>query len=186
MTGIFLADSSAFKATGEQIALFSNVNSFATILFGLLIGSIIASMDDNKVLFSGVVFAFLGILWLVVAPTFVLSLLTGFLIGSSNVIIESSAYAIASKIIPEKFRGRLFGIYNASFFLSWGIAATLITGPIADYMIAIGLTNANAYRVSFLVALFIVSIGIVLLLYTFKHINEVLTGFNSPLLVKKD
>ena len=126
-------------------------------------------------MFTGVVFALFGILWLVVAPTFVFSLVTGFLIGSSNVIIESSAYAIASNIIPEEFRGRLFGIYNASFFLSWGIAATLITGPIADYMISIGLTNANAYRVSFLVASFIVSLGIVLLLYTFRHINEVLS-----------
>ena len=174
LTGIFLADPSAFNATGEQIALFSNINSFATILFGLLIGSIIASRDDNKILFTGVVFALLGILWLVVAPTFIFSLLTGFLIGSSNVIIESSAYAIASNIIPEEFRGRLFGIYNASFFLSWGIAATFITGPIADYMISTGLTDANAYRVSFLVASFIVTIGLILLVYTFKHVNEVL------------
>ncbi len=184
LTGIFLADSSAFNATGEQIAIFSNVNSFATILFGILIGSIIASMDDNKVLFTGVVFALLSILWLIVAPTFVWALLSGFLIGSSNVIIESSAYAIASNIIPEDFRGRLFGIYNASFFLSWGIAATFITGPIADYMISIGLSNANAYRFSFMVASLIVTIGIILLLYTFRHINSLILEQNNKQVVE--
>ena len=172
LTGIYLADGSSFGASDESIALFSNVSSIATIIIGVMIGTIIAKVDDNKVLLIGALTALLSIIWLILAPTFDQALISGFLIGASNVIIESSSYAITSKIIPEEFRGRLFGIYNATFFLSWGIAATLITGPTADYMITLGLTNANAYKVSFFVACLIVSLGIIVLLFSFKLVNE--------------
>jgi MFS family permease len=70
---------------------------------------------------------------------------------------------------PEEYRGRLFAYYNASFFLSWGIAATLVAGPIADLLIARGLSNADAYRGSFMVALVLIAIGIVVLLMSFRY-----------------
>lgn len=175
LISIYLADPSSFGASDESIALFSNVSSMATIIVGIMIGTIIAKVDDNKVLLVGAITALISILWLIVAPSFDLALISGFLFGTADVVIESSAYAITSKIIPEEFRGRLFGIYNATFFLSWGIAATLITGPTADYMISVGLSNANAYKVSFFVACLIVSIGIIVLLYSFRLVNEVLS-----------
>ena len=174
LTGIYLADPSAFGASDEQIALFSNVSSIATMIVGILIGTIIAKIDDNKVFLTGAITALLSILWLIVAPTFTLVLLTGFLVGASNVIIESSSYAIISNIIPESFRGRLFGIYNATFFLSWGIGASFITGPTADYMVSLGLSNASAYRVSFLFASIIVGLGIIILLVSTKLVNDVI------------
>lgn len=179
LTGIFLADPSAFGAGGEAIAIFSNISSIATIIVGILIGTIIAMMDDNKVLLTGAFSALIAILWLIATPTFLLSLVSGFLIGASNVIIESSSYAIVSTIIPEEFRGRLFGIYNATFYLSYGIAATTITGPTADYMISRGLSDAQAYRISFLVAALITAIGIIILFYSFKLINSLKAETNA-------
>ncbi|MHA2426318.1 MAG: MFS transporter, partial [Candidatus Thorarchaeota archaeon] len=73
ITGLFLAEPTAFGATGEEIALFSNVGSIATIITGILIGSVVAKRDDNKVLFVGVLIPMVGIGWLIFTPTFVLS-----------------------------------------------------------------------------------------------------------------
>jgi MFS family permease len=179
LTNIYLSDSSGFGVGGEEIGVYNSFISIAEIIAGLIIGTVIAKVNDNKVMLTGTIFSFLGILWLVIAPNFMLVLITGFLMGSSDVIIESSSYSIISKIIPEEFRGRLFGIFNATFFLSWGIAATFITGPTADYMISIGFSNADAYKISFLVALLIVSIGIFTLLFSFRHINNLLDSHSD-------
>jgi MFS family permease len=136
---------------------------------GLLLGSIVAKSDDNKVMMSGIILAILGISWLIVTPTFILTLLASFLIGASQVVIQSSSYSIVAKMAPKEYRGRLFAYYNASFFLSWGIAATLIAGPVADILIGQGLSNADAYRGSFIAAIILVAIGIVILMVSFRY-----------------
>ena len=73
---------------------------------------------------------------------------------------------------PEEYRGRLFAYYNATFFLSWGIAATFVAGPIADFLIGEGLTNADAYRGSFIAAIILIAIGIVVLLKSFSYTKK--------------
>lgn len=166
ITSLFLEDPTAFGASGEEIALFSNVGSIASMIAGLLLGSLIAKVNDNKVMISGILLSVVAILWLIVTPTFALSLIASFLIGAAQVVIQSSSYSIVAKMAPEEFRGRLFAYYNATFFLSWGIAATLVAGPVADLLIANGLSNADAYRGSFVAALILIAIGVfVLLLY---------------------
>jgi MFS family permease len=70
---------------------------------------------------------------------------------------------------PKEYRGRLFAYYNTTFFLSWGVAATIVAGPIADYLIAEGLSNADGYRGSFIAALILIAIGIVVLLVSFRY-----------------
>ncbi len=175
ITSLFLEDPSAFAASGEEIALFSNVGSVASMIAGLLLGSIIAKVDDNKVMFSGVLLSIIAISWLIYTPTFALALIASFLIGASQVIISSASYSIVARMAPEEYRGRLFAYYNATFFLSWGIAATLVAGPIADILIANGLSNADAYRGSFFAALILIAIGVcVLLLYlNYSRKNDV-------------
>lgn len=169
ITSIFLADSTAFGATGEEIAIYSNVGSIAVMLSGLLVGFIINKADDNKVMLFGIILSLAGISWLIATPTFMLALLASFLIGASQVVIESSSYSIVARMAPEEYRGRLFAYYNTTFFLSWGIAATLVAGPIADFLINSGLSNADAYRGSFIAALILVSIGIAILLVSFRY-----------------
>jgi MFS family permease len=73
---------------------------------------------------------------------------------------------------PKEYRGRLFAYYNTTFFLSWGIAATFIAGPIADILIGQGLSNANAYRGSFIAAIALVVIGVVILLAAFRYAQK--------------
>lgn len=168
ITSLFLQDPTGFNATGVDIGLYNNVRSIANMIAGLLIGSVIAKRDDNKVMFIGVILSILGISWLIITPSFNLALITSFIRGISETIIGASSYSIVAKMAPAEYRGRLFAYYNTTFFLSWGIAATLIAGPIADILIAQGLTKANAYRGSFVAAIVLVVIGIVSLLAAFR------------------
>ncbi|MGY5875613.1 MAG: MFS transporter, partial [Candidatus Thorarchaeota archaeon] len=173
ITSLFLEDPTGFIATGEEIALYSNVGSIASMIMGLLIGSIIAKADDNKFLVFGIVLSFVAISWLIFAPSFALVLIASFLIGASHVIIEASSYSIVARIAPEEYRGRLFAYYNATFFLSWGIAATLVAGPVADILIGQGQTNADAYRGSFVAALVIIFIGILILIRSYSYLKKI-------------
>jgi MFS family permease len=169
ITSLFLADPSAFNATGEQIALYANVGNVASMIAGLAVGSIIAKADDNRVMMFGIVLSVAAISWLTITPSFELALIASFLIGSSQVIIQSSSYSIVAKMAPEEYRGRLFAYYNATFFLSWGIAATLVAGPVADFLIARGFSDADAYRGSFMAALVLIGVGIVILILSLRY-----------------
>ncbi|TFG28519.1 MFS transporter, partial [Candidatus Thorarchaeota archaeon] len=179
ITGIFLDDPTGFNASGADIAVFSNIRSVANMIAGLMIGSVISRADDNKVMAAGVVSAIAGIAWLTITPTFSFSLIASFLQGISEVVISASSYSIVAKMAPKEYRGRLFAYYNTTFFLSWGIAATLIAGPIADILISQGISNANAYRGSFIAAIVIVLIGIVFLLVSFRYTRRNESSFNG-------
>jgi hypothetical protein len=48
-------------------------------------------------------------------------------------------------------------------FLSWGVAGTLIAGPIVDSLIRSGTGQVFAYRMSFLSAAVLVVVGMVVL-----------------------
>jgi MFS family permease len=181
ITGIFLDDPTGFNASGLDVALFSNIRSIANMIAGLLVGSVISKADDNKVLTAGVISAIAGIAWLTITPTFALSLIASFLQGVSEVVISASSYSIVAKMAPKEYRGRLFAYYNTTFFLSWGIAATLIAGPIADILISQGVSNANAYRGSFIAAIVIVLIGIVFLVVSFRYTHRNESLFNSEM-----
>lgn len=169
ITALFIEDPTGFNATGIEIAFYSNVRSIAAMIAGLMVGSVVAKADDNRVMISGTILSIVGISWLIVAPTFTLALIASFLRGASEVIIGASSYSIVARMAPEEYRGRLFAYYNATFFLSWGIAATFIAGPIADILIGQGLTNADAYRGSFLAAIALISIGVIILLQSFRY-----------------
>lgn len=169
ISSLFLADPTGFNATGEQIALYSNVGSVASMLAGILIGSVISKADDNRVMLFGVVLSVVGISWLAVAPSFILVIIASFLIGGSQVIIQASSYSIVAKMAPEEYRGRLFAYYNATFFLSWGIAATLVTGPISDFLIGQGLSNGTAYRGSFIAAIILILVGIIIFIKSVQY-----------------
>jgi MFS family permease len=167
--GLFLQDPTAFNASGPDIALYSNIGSIASMISGFIIGSVVSKSDDNKVMMSGIILALAGISWLIVTPTFALALVAAFLIGASQIIIQVSSYSIVARWAPEEYRGRLFAYYNATFFLSWGIAGTLVAGPVADFLIAGGSSDADAYRGSFIAAILLVVIGIAVLLISFRY-----------------
>jgi MFS family permease len=171
ITAFFLVDENAFSASDQQVAIYRNVSGIATMISGFLLGTLLTRVRDTIVLFTGAIFALVALLWLSVVTAFTFALISAALIGSAMVVIQASSYSVVAKIIPENFRGRLFAYYNAVFFLSWGIGATAITGPISDLLISQGYQEATAYRVSFLVAAFLVIVGIIVLIYAFRLIN---------------
>ncbi|MHA2002672.1 MAG: MFS transporter [Candidatus Thorarchaeota archaeon] len=173
ITALFIEDPTGFNAAGLDIALYSNVRSIAAMIAGLAVGSVVAKTDDNKVMITGAVLSIVGISWLIIASSFTLALIASFLRGASEVIINASSYSIVARMAPEEYRGRLFAYYNTTFFLSWGIAATFIAGPIADILIGQGLTNADAYRGSFVAAIVLIAIGVIILLQSFRYTRKI-------------
>jgi MFS family permease len=86
-----------------------------------------------------------------------------FLKGCAESIVVASSYALASVLIPPGKRGRRFGLFNATFFLSWGLAGTLIAGPLVDALLHAGHTAETAYRSAYWAAVVITLAGFVLL-----------------------
>ena len=84
--------------------------------------------------------------------------------GMCDVLIMTSSYALASLLIPSERRARLFGVYNASFFLSWGVGSTFVIGPVIDNAIENNTPIDEAYKSAFLVASLITMVGLGLLL----------------------
>jgi MFS family permease len=85
-----------------------------------------------------------------------------FLRGVGDAIIMAAAYTFASVLIPPHLRGRLFAWFNGTFFLSFGVAGTLIAGPIVDGLISAGYAQSWAYRLSFAVAAGLTIIGLLI------------------------
>ncbi len=172
MIGFFLVDVNAFSASDNQVALFRNVSGAATMVGGFLLGTASTKIKDSTLLTLGASFALSSLIWLAISPSFLLVLIAAILIGTAEVIINASSYAIVARLIPEEYRGQLFAYYNVTFFLSWGLGATLITDPISDLLIAQGTLEATAYRISFLVAALLVIIGLIILYFSFKQISK--------------
>ena len=81
-----------------------------------------------------------------------------------EVIIYAASYVIASNLIPSKSRAKLFGVYNTTFFLSWGLACTIISGPLIDFLINNGFEEVISYQAAFIVGALITGIGLVIFL----------------------
>jgi MFS family permease len=55
--------------------------------------------------------------------------------GTSRVWIQTTAYSMVNRVVPLEKRGKMMGYYNATFYLSWGLGGTILTGPIADAIV---------------------------------------------------
>jgi len=83
--------------------------------------------------------------------------------GISDGCVASSSYAFASTLIPPEKRGRYFAFYNSTFFLSWGLSATFLTGPLIDGLIRSGKGTVFAYRAGLLSGAALMAAGLCLL-----------------------
>jgi MFS family permease len=80
--------------------------------------------------------------------------------GWSEVMILASSYAFASILIPPGKRARLFSIFNATYFLSWGLPGTFIAGPITDLLLSYGASEVFSYQMAFVSAAIMTLIGL--------------------------
>ncbi len=149
-----------FNVSSRVLGYIFNTESVAIICFGLLAGRIGRWLGDGQSVCIGALIAIVYLLiysmthnlnWIYVASWFR---------GMADVIILASSYAFVSVLIPPERRGFLFGLFNATLFLSWGVAGTLIAGPIVDLLSHAGISQADSYRAAYLSGLVMVFIGL--------------------------
>jgi MFS family permease len=158
----YLTLESGFDVDSVLLSFIVNTRSVATILIGFTAGFLSKKFGHGKTLIMGTIIAIIGLI--ITALTGFLSFIFvgSFLIGTAEVLIYASSYAIASVLIPEEKRGKRFGIYNTTFFLSWGLASTLISGPLIDLLIFQGQTEVFAYQMAFMAGAIMCLIGLII------------------------
>ncbi len=161
-----------FNLPSLTLSHVANLRSVAIILAGFLAGWASGKAGNSNILFAASLAAAAGLVLLGSTDSLFYVCISIFLMGLADVTIIASSYELASQLIPPEKRGRLFSIFNATIFLSFGTASTLITGPVADILIYSGKTDTYAYKVSFLVAAGITLAGIILLVHLFTLLKK--------------
>jgi MFS family permease len=160
----FLDLADGFAASARTISLVLNVESATLIVVGLFVGFLGRKLGIKVLLILGAAAGLVSLLIHATAAWLGLMFVAAAFKGLSDGCVMAAAYTFASTLIPPEKRGRWFAIYNATFFLSWGLSATFITGPIIDRLIAAGAGTVPAYRAGFATAAGLITIGMVILL----------------------
>ncbi|MHA1729385.1 MAG: MFS transporter [Promethearchaeota archaeon] len=148
-----------FNVSSQTLSHISITYSIASIIIGLNIGRITKLTGYGENILLGTLVSVCGMLIFVFTNNLILIYIGNFLMGAAYVIISASTYAYVSELIPLKQRARLFAVYNATFFLSWGIAGTIISGPIIDFL---GSTKPLSYQIAILIGALIALIGFII------------------------
>jgi MFS family permease len=95
-------------------------------------------------------------------------------LGGSAAVLQSIAFAHSADLLPIEFQGTGFGVFNITLATGWGLAGFLIGGPVADILIHFGLSNAFAYRFSFLASTLLILFGTVsmIIIIIFKRLSS--------------
>ncbi|MCP4104954.1 MAG: MFS transporter [Desulfobacteraceae bacterium] len=151
-----------FAVSSRVLAYIVNTESAAIIIMGLLAGWIGQMIGNGRSVCFGACAAIGSLLIFMITADIRLIYLGSFLRGTGEVILLSSSYAFASVLIPPEKRGMLFGLFNATLFLSWGVAGTCIAGPIVDLLISSGAAKVFAYKMAYLSAVVITFLGLII------------------------
>jgi len=153
---------SPIGTTSFDIAMIRNSASIATIIASLVAGSLADRLGRKNTLGLSFMLMTITPLLYVFAQNTLQMIIFNSLSGISRALMNVVGYLVASDLIPPKRRGRLFGQYNAITYISFGLAGTFVGGPIADYLINTGLSQASAYITTFQVASITSLIGTIL------------------------
>lgn len=168
----YLVLETGFNVTSRTLSYIVNTQSVAMILTGLVAGRIDQKLGSPYALMLG---SCTAIFYLVVIGTTMdlkMIVLCNFMAGFSEVMIVVSSYAFVAVLIPPERRGKLFAVYNATYFLSWGLAGTLIAGPLVDVLIKTGRPEVFSYQMSFIAAAGITFTGLTILGYLTVRIKK--------------
>jgi len=161
--GQYLDLAEGFAAPARTISLVVNVESAALIVMGFFVGTLGRKIGIKALLVAGAVSGIVSLVMHVAAQSIGFIYVAAVFKGISAGCVVSSSYAFASSLIPPEKRGRYFGFYNSTFFLSWGLAATLVTGPLIDALIASGKGAVLAYKAGLLSGAVLMAAGLCLL-----------------------
>ncbi|MCG8637617.1 MAG: MFS transporter [Desulfobacterales bacterium] len=141
-----------------------NIRSVGLIVTGFFAGALCRRFGDRLTLGISSLAAALALFIIGQTTQLAWICLSSFLMGFSEVLIIASSYELASAYIPPGRRGKYFALFNATFFLSWGVAATLIAGPVTDGLLAMGKTEPQAYMASFNACGLVTLAGVIVLM----------------------
>lgn len=158
----YLVLESGLAVDSRVLSYIVNTQSIAMVATGLLTGWITARLGDEKALILGTFSAIAALIVIGTSLNLYLIYFSNFIRGFSEVLIMAASYSVASVMIPPHARGRLFALFNATFFLSWGLAGTFIAGPVVDYLRLNGYSDVIAYQASFLSAAALTTAGALL------------------------
>lgn len=161
----YLVLESGFAVSSKALSYIVNTQSLAMILAGMAAGWIGRRWGDANALMAATALAVASLVIIAVTDDLRLVYLSNFFRGCSEVVISAASYAFAAQLIPPQRRARLFSLFNATFFLSWGMAGTLIAGPVADILMARGAADNFAYRMSFVSAAVLTLVGLLIHIY---------------------
>ena len=164
----YLTLSDGFAISSRVLSYILGTGTAAIFAVGIIIKYLSKRFRDETLLFAGSMFAVLYLLGYVFSQHIGTIYISDFCNGTAMVIIMASSYSYASRLIPAQKRGRQFALFNAASFLSWGLASTLITGPLVDHLIASGMSQPSAYRMAFLTAASMVVLGTGILIFNFR------------------
>jgi len=159
----FLVLDEGFDISNTMLSYIVNMQSLGILIFGFIATRLSRIVSDIKLLLFSSLVVIISLLGFALADAISIIFFANFLAGVCHVMIMASAYSYASKLIPPEKRGKQFALFNATFFLSWGVAGTIIAGPIVDILIKLQFTQDFSYRMSFVSAAFLVVIGIFIL-----------------------
>jgi len=165
MKAQYLVLDDGFDVGSGLLSHIVNMQSAAILLGGLVMKRLSRRFSDEVLLLSGGVVAVLGLIGFALASAIPVMFASNFLNGLADVVILASSYSYASRLIPPLYRGRQFTLFNATMFLSWGVAGTLFAGPIVDFLLRSGAGQVFSYRMSFASAAVLVVVGIVVLAF---------------------
>jgi len=168
----YLTLETGFDVSSRMLSFVFNMSAAAMFSVGLLIRSISSQLKDELLLLMGTAVAMVYLLGYAFAPTLPFIFASDFMGGTAQVIVMSSSYAFASRLIPPELRARQFAWFNATFFLSWGVPGTLITGPLVDRLIASGAADTSAYQAAFMAGSVLVFVGAILLVLDIRLLRR--------------
>jgi len=154
---------SGFAVSSRALSYIVNTESLAMILAGLAVGGLVLRVGNGPGILLGTSLSVAYLLIFMTASHLGLIYVGSFLKGCAESIIMAASYAFAAELIPPQKRGRRFGLFNATFFLSWGLAGTLIAGPLVDLLLQQGIAAEAAYRWAYAAAVMITLAGVALL-----------------------
>ena len=139
--------SDTFNASDMVVAQLRNTTNISMIVAGLVIGFLTSKFGDGKMLLVGFILAFVGIMLLPFAPHIIFVFIYMSFRGFTRVWVNTTAYSMVNRVVPLEVRGKMMGYYNATFYLSWGLGGTILTGPIADAIVGSNLPIIMIYTV---------------------------------------
>jgi MFS family permease len=169
----YLVLDEGFNVSSNFLSYIVNMQSLAILLLGVLTTWLARRFNDLTLLIISIGTGITYLVGFAMARTIGIIFIANFLAGVCQVVILAASYSYASRLIPAEQRGKQFALFNATSFLSWGVAGTIVAGPIIDLLMKSGASEDFAYRMSFIGAAGLMVIGLLFVLYIYRR-NKVL------------